>query len=531
MRYFPNYCVGKVYCQVRVYKMRHSCKSFIMMIRMKKISKSFLLGAIRLDPQLKQTLYQQIAQGLQEAILSGLLAPNLCLPSSRDLAELFGVSRNTINTALNQLIVEGYLETRPRSGIYVSSPLPEGFLTTETTAEQPSRSNTPSNDLSERGKQILTLLPQEERHYHAHHAFAHGVPALDEFPFEIWARLVNKQYRYAPISLFNDDAHDPAGYRPLQEALAQYVHTARGIQCQAEQIIVTSGSQQGLFITVQVLLDSGDSAWVEEPGYLGARKALQSVGAKLIPVPVNSNGIDVEAGNRKASNARLAIVTPSHQFPLGYTMSISTRLQLLQWAAEHKSWIVEDDYDSEYRYRGYPIPALQGLDTHSRVVYIGTLSKVLFPTLRLGYLIVPPGLVDAFTAAKYVIDLQTPMTSQAALAEFITQGHFVRHIRRMRKLYNERRLQFVKLVQEYCADSLTLEVTDAGMHIAAFLKRGEDDRQVALRAALNGVDVVPLSRYYLGKPLQQGLIMGYTGVRSDDMLGGMQRLVKALQHQ
>jgi GntR family transcriptional regulator/MocR family aminotransferase len=322
--------------------------------------------------------------------------------------------------------------------------------------------------------------------------------------------------------------HHPAGYLPLREAIASYLATARGVCCTAEQVILVAGSQQGLDLAARVLLDPGEQAWMEDPGYPGARGTLLGAGARLVPVPIDAEGLVVQMGKERAPGARLAFVTPSHQFPLGGTMSMARRLSLLAWANAAGAWIVEDDYDSEFRYTGRPLAALQGIDRANRVIYLGTLSKVLFPAMRLGYLVVPPDLVNAFIAARLYTDIHPPLLEQVTLTAFLHEGHFVRHIRQMRQLYQERQVTLVDLAREMLAGELNLQPAVAGMHLIGWLKSKQDDRQVARAAARVWVDVSPLSLYSIEGSERPGLLLGYTAVGTQEMRAGLQRLASVL---
>jgi GntR family transcriptional regulator/MocR family aminotransferase len=313
----------------------------------------------------------------------------------------------------------------------------------------------------------------------------------------------------------------------LRQALAAYLGTARAVRCEAEQIMVVSGSQQALEITVRVLLDPGQPVWVEEPGYGGARDALAMAGARLVPVPVDQEGLDVAAGIRICRRARAALVTPSHQYPLGATMSASRRLQLLDWAQATGSWIIEDDYDSEYRYESQPIAALQGLDRDARVIYIGTFSKVLFPALRVGYLVIPADLVERFAAVREAMDICPPALTPAVLADFIVEGHFARHLRRTSLLYSERRSALVESLRRHFGPRLRVVGAEAGIHLVALLDR-PGDRSIALRAAREGLWAMPLSACYLGKPLHHGLVLGYGGTSVEEMPKAVDRLRRVI---
>ena len=328
-----------------------------------------------------------------------------------------------------------------------------------------------------------------------------------------------------PAELF--EYGDAAGYRPLREAIAAYVRAARAVRCDAEQVIIVSGSQQGIDLTARLLLDSGDQAWVEEPGYPTGRAVFAAAGVRLCPVPVDSEGLDVRAGASRAAGAKLVYVTPSHQFPLGMTMTLPRRLALLEWARRTGAWVLEDDHNSEYRYTSRPLAALQGLDAAGQVIYLGTFSKVLFPALRLGYLIVPPRLVDAFLAARTIMDRHPPTAPQAALADFIADGHFARHVRRSRALYAERQGVLVAAARAI-AGTLDVGPAEAGMHLVGRLGGECDDRNVAIAARACGVEVSPLSAYHFRPGGRGGLLLGYAAYTERDIREGVQRLARAL---
>jgi len=357
-------------------------------------------------------------------------------------------------------------------------------------------------------------------------AFRVGVPALDHFPHGVWSRLLSRHARHvgADALVYGDTL----GHAPLREAIAGYLATVRAVHADAGQILVTSGAQHGLQICAHALLDPGDRAWVEEPGYPGAHQALGTVGALPVLVPVDAEGLDVAAGIRRAPTARLAYVTPSHQFPLGATLSAARRIELLQWAARTGGWIVEDDYDSEYRYGSRPIAALQGLDTDARVIYVGTFSKVLFPALRLGYLVVPKDLLPAFRAARDALDTCSPMLPQRALHDFIREGHFARHIRRMRVLYAARRAALQAAIRQHLPDALQAMGAEAGMQLTALLPPEVDDVALSRRAAQAGVSVRPLSPCYRGEAKRSGLILGYGSVDEHAIEEGVRRLRRCL---
>jgi GntR family transcriptional regulator/MocR family aminotransferase len=460
-------------------------------------------------------LYRQLYSGVRESILAGRLAPGAGLPSSRSLAEELGVSRNTVTLAFDQLVAEGYIQGSPRSGTRVAA------MPARAPRAKPSRGPGPSA----RGRAIADArLPALTRGESPAVPFRVGVPALDQFPSRLWSRLASRRWRRQPLL----DYGEPGGYSALREAIADYVRLARGVRCLTEQVIITSGSQQGVDLAARVLLDPGDAVWMEDPGYTGARTALQASGARLVPLPVDADGLIVEEGERAAPRARLAYASPSHQFPLGVTMSASRRLALLRWAARAGAWVLEDDYDSEFRYDARPLASLQGMDEDGRVIYVGTFSKTIFPALRLGYLIVPLELVNVFRAARAVSDRQSPTMEQAVLADFVAGGHFARHVRRMRRLYAERQGVLVDAVRRQLGDRLKVTPSSAGMHLLGWLEPGVDDAAVSARAAALGVEAAPLSRYALVAPRRGGLLLGWAGYSAEGIREGVTRLEKAL---
>lgn len=475
-------------------------------------------------------LYRQLYDQLRGLILNGRLPPGTRLPATRSLALELGLARNTITAAYEQLLAEGYLVGRQGSGTYVSSelpdPTPDGASVDE--ASEPV-SATASPGLSRRGQVLAGIrrLPARKPR-----PLTSGTPAMELFPFDVWNRLMARCWRHpAPELLF---AGEPGGYGPLREAIASYLRTVRALRCDADQVIIVNGAQQGINLTAQVLLDPGDAAWVEEPGYAGLRGALTSAGVRAVSVPVDKDGLDVEAGREREPKARIACVAPSHQHPLGVVMSLPRRLQLIEWADQQDAWILEDDYDSEYRYAGRPLAALQGLDRTDRVIYVGSFSKVLFPSLRLGYLVVPPSLVDGFRRARQVLDDHASLLAQPALALFIEEGHFASHIRRTRRLYAERQEALLAAAESHLGDLLMLAPDEAGMHLIAELGPGLDrsltDRDiVAIADKQASVSLLPLSAFYTGPAERQGLVMGYAGYDEAAIDGAIARLATVLK--
>jgi GntR family transcriptional regulator / MocR family aminotransferase len=456
---------------------------------------------IHIDRQSARPLPRQVYDGFRAAILHGDLRPGQRVPSSRELAAELHVSRFPVLDAYAQLLAEGYFDSRRGSGTFVSNSLPQ--RTPET--KHPEGTATGARLVGRRS----SLFPrfEEAPWRNGWGAFSVHQPALDQFPFALWARLVSRHSREPRLHAIHHI--DPLGLEPFRDAICGYLRTARAVRCDPRQIMVVSGSQQALDITVRVLLDPGDPVWVEEPGYLLTRSVLMGAGCRLVPVPVDEEGIDVAAGINLCGNARAAFVTPSHQYPLGSTMSASRRLQLLNWARSTGAWIVEDDYDSEYRYDSAPIPSLQGLDSDSRVIYIGTFSKVLFASLRLGYIVIPIDLVEPFMAVRFAMDIFPSYLHQEVLTEFMEDGHFGRHIRRTRVLYNERRGALTESIREVFGGRLKVCGAEAGMHVALILPEGLHDVAIASRAAKEHLWLWPLSASYSRAVPSQGLILGF----------------------
>jgi GntR family transcriptional regulator/MocR family aminotransferase len=474
-------------------------------------------------------IYRQIYSAIRRSILSGEFASGLRLPASRLLAQQLGVARMTVINAYEQLLAEGYLEGRAGAGTYVASQLPEEFL------QIPRAGKTSEKKRLPRSKPSLSaygtyLSRQSAALLRSHSAttvipFQHGLPAIDRFPFAVWAKIAQKWQRSPPAELLGYG--DPRGFRPLREAIAAHLASSRGVRCTPEQIVVINGTQQGVDLIGRVLVDPGDDVWLEDPCFLGARDILAARGARVVPAGVDAEGFDLRQAQRLSPSARLAYVTPSHQFPLGVTMSLSRRLSLLEWARENDGWIVEDDYNSEYRYAGRPLASLQGLDRDERVIYLYTFSKTIFPALRLGCLVVPSDLVDVFAAARALADLHSPTVNQAILAEFIAEGHFARHLRRMRGLYEERQAVLIEAAQNYLSGFLTIAKAEAGMHVIGWLSAGVSDRTVADKAARAGLKISPLSAYRNKPSATGGLVLGYTAFDERQIRQSVGKLAQA----
>ena len=465
---------------------------------------------------------RQLTQALRDAIRSGELKPGEPLPSTRHLARSLALARGTVIEAFEQLVAEGFLEARARSGTRVATTLTAARPTRESRraeAEAPVRLSKSAAALTDIASQFAPLPPIP---------FAVSVPTGPAAPDDAWRRLGNRlRARGAGAPSGYDDPH---GVRVLREAIADYVRRSRSVHCSADQVVVTTGTQQGLYIACQVLLDAADSAWVEDPAYRGITGILESMGRKIrmLRVPVDGAGIDVDAGIAMAKHARVAFVTPSHQYPLGMPMSMGRRSALLAWARSNDAWIVEDDYDSELRYSGHPFPSLQGL-APDRVVYLGTFSKILFPSLRLGYAIVPNALVTAFCGGRALMDRHSPSADQHVLAAFIADGHLERHIRRIRGVYADRREQLISILARWIPRELGwLQPSDQGMHLVLWLADGFDDELVTSLALESGVAVRAVSPMYSPGNGRPGLVLGLGGFSNEQMETAVQRLVTLL---
>jgi GntR family transcriptional regulator/MocR family aminotransferase len=479
---------------------------------------------IPVDPDGRDSLQRQICTAVRAAILDGKLAPGSQLPSSRALAADLGVSRTTTLLAYEQLTAEGYLTGQRGSGTFVARELPDAMPRARHI--RPATKSQPP-PISRRGAALAASRRAARRVGAAPRPFRIGVPALDQFPIRLWSQLAGRYLR--AITLSQLDYGDSGGLPQLRRAIAEHVSTTRGTRCDAEQVIVIAGAQRGLDLTCRILLDPGDHAWMEEPGYPGAQNALISAGARIQPIPVDKEGLDVAAGARRSAGARVVYVTPSHQYPTGVPMSLPRRLALLRWAGAARAWIIEDDYDSEFRHGARPIPCLHGLDVDGRVVYVGTFAKTLFPAIRLGFLILPPPLVGVLRAARRAADLHPPTLEQAVLAQFMLEGHYATHLRRMRAVYRERLQALEAAARRYLGGALTLRPIRTGLHVVADL-HGVSAPQVAEDALAAGVEVMPLSAYYWSRrEPANALVLGFGCVRPEDSEDGMRRLASAIE--
>jgi GntR family transcriptional regulator / MocR family aminotransferase len=466
-----------------------------------------------------QTLMSWVYAQLRLAIIEGRLRPGSRLPASRDFARQYGLSRGTVVSVFERLQVEGYVTSRVGAGTQVNriEPVPP----VQTTNSKPPAYIRRAIATYVRPKPWSGLVATQ-----GVRPFCMGGPAIPEFPAELWGRIGARRARSFQSWLQIDD--DGRGYRPLREAIAGYLGSSRGVRCSADQVIVVSGVQQGLDLLTRLLLKPGDAVWMEDPGYFGATIAFAGAGAQMIPVPVDEQGLSVSVGLKKFRHAKGAYVTPAHQFPLGMTMSLERRMAILKWASRTGGFIIEDDYDSEYRFEGRPVPAMQSLDRNSNVIFIGSFNKLLFPSVRIGYVVLPPSLVDLFLAFHYRTDFHNLSTDQAVLCDFIADGHLGRHIRRMRDLYASRLAALIDGGKRHLKGLLEISDVRAGLYTAAFLKNGMSSRQAEKAAATHDLQVIAIDRYTLESADPKGVLLGFAAFDEAAICAGMVKLARAL---
>ncbi|MEJ8674971.1 PLP-dependent aminotransferase family protein [Chromobacterium amazonense] len=460
-----------------------------------------------------ENLSRQLYRHLRELIRQTRLAPGSAVPASRQLAETLALGRNTVLAAYEQLIAEGYLESRHGSGTYVC----QAFASTAS----PAAAALPQRELSRRGVQLQSYSRVPVSKFGA---FIPGQPELARFPHQQWQKCLARSQRTAPLDWMHYQRE--GGLQALRHALAEYLFLTRSVRCSPEQILVTSGTQVGLALIAKLLADPGDIAWLEEPGYSGAQAAMLEAGLACRPVPVDQHGL---APLSSAASPKLIYTTPAHQYPTGVIMGLARRLELLQTARHHNSWIIEDDYDGEFSHTPNPLAALQSLDQDNRVIYLGTFSKVMFPALKLGYLVLPPELAEAFRHCQARLHGETGYLHQAALADFIERGHFAQHIRNMRELYAHRQHLLRTAMARYLGDALPISGGEAGMHLLANLPLGFDEWELQDAAARQGLWLRPLARHFLGKAYRNGLVLGYAAVPDERIAPASQALARLLE--
>lgn len=480
---------------------------------------------IHLNHSSPAPLYRQLYNVIRESILSGRFKGGLKLPSTRTIAKELHVSRNTVILAFEQLMVEGYIKGKAGAGTYVTDDIPDKLLKTENEPEHPGNGHP-----GPKSGRKLTTRPALQHFVPENNfvPFQHGIPSVEDFPFDKWRIIFNETLRRFPMSRLSK--MDGTGYLALREAIAKYLRTYRAVNCTPEQIFIVNGSQQGLYLISRVLMKEKDNVLLEDPFYFGMRDALRSVNVNILPVPVDDEGIQIDYAIENFPEADIIYTTPSHQYPLGSTMSISRRLKLLGFAAEKKIWIIEDDYDGEFRYAGSPLPSLQGMDTHGRVIYMGTFSKILFPGLRLGYLVLPsPDLVDSFAIEKSTIDRQSPILEQLVTTEFMERGYFTSHIRKMRLLYKERQEFLVCEIRKELGDLVTVNPEASGMHVIAWLPDYLNDKKVSQALGSRNLVANPLSGSVLKHKRKPALILGYTAFDKEKIKWGVSVLKETIK--
>lgn len=477
-------------------------------------------------------LYRQIYEAIRHAILSGKLISGTRLPASRVLARQLSVSRITVVNAFEQLLAEGYLEGKTGAGTFVASKIPEDLLQISRVEKKDkaadlAKEKVKISKLAKRLSETRTKISRFQN-FSKTVPFKNALTAVHEFPFEVWEKIAVRVYRQSRYKILGYG--ETAGYRPLREAVAAHLASSRGVRCTIDQIFITNGAQQALDLTGRVLLDPEDKVWIEDPCYQEALSVFRSNGAEVIPVPVDAEGFNLETAERASGPAKLVYITPSHQYPTGVTMSLARRLSLLEWARKNESWIIEDDYNSEFRYSGRPLASLQNLDNFGRVIYVGTFSKTIFPALRLGCMVVPKNLIEIFRAARNLCDCHSPIFEQAILADFIAEGHFARHLRRMRTLYEKRQHVLVEEAERELGGLLKVSKAQSGMHLIGWLSEGFNEQEVAAKGIENDLNITPLSSYCIENNLPAGIILGYTGFDEKQIKQGVKKLKEVLEY-
>jgi len=473
-------------------------------------------------------LHLRIQRALRSLILEGALTPGAKLPATRVLSQSLGVARDTVENAYVQLHRDGFIERRAGSGSYVSEALGadlRGVIQQRGKRPAPTRQTTePGAGLSRRGRMLLDSGGIADSRIIK--AFATGLPETRTFPTAVWERLqrkVAKDYRNHVL------LHgDPQGAEPLRRAIATYLNLERGAKAAPEQILILSSTRQALFLCAQLLADAGKPILMENPGYFGARKAFEAAETHIVPIDIDTHGIRTDLLRADTSGAPCVYVTPSHQYPTGATLSLERRLDLIHWAQEYGKWIIEDDYDSEFHYEGLPTACVQGLDKYQRTLYLGTFSKTLYPGLRMGYMVLPPSLVDAFTRARSIMDGHTQQIPQLTLARFMEDGHYNAHIRAMRKLYASRREILLASIDKHLNGIVTALRPQGGLQIPCFLQAGWSEEKTIRQAATAGIQLLGLSSLYAGENRQQGWLLGYSALSAHEIAAAVSRLGNVL---
>lgn len=489
---------------------------------MAKTTQRFHFDDLVLDSESETPLYRQLEEQIRDAIWSQRINTGERLPSTRLLAKQLGVGRNTVINAYDQLIAEGFLLARNGSGTRVSDAVP---------GDEPPQPNSRGQKtfeirLSEKVRAIDQVLPW--LHWDDEQGalpFRPHTPSSDAFPYKIWTRLTTTRQRQMPHKLLQNA--DSRGYRPLREAVAGHLGVARGVNCHSDQVMITAGAQQGIELLAKILIDPGDVVVMEEPGYTPAAISFELAGARIVRIAVDDEGLDIEELQQRVSAARLIYVTPNNHFPLGVTMSLQRRAALLQWAQECGAVIIEDDYNGEYRYTGRPLPALYSLAELGRVVYMGSFSKLLFPALRIGYMVVPEALIDHLAAARWLLDRHSPPLEQAVLTDFIDQGHFVRHLCRMRTLYADRQQALIRASAKYLKGILSVPTMPGGLHLIGWLAPDVSEERLLAAGVGENIELLPVSLFSTRQVSTAGIILGYAPFTEEQIETSCNRLAQA----
>ncbi|SDM43029.1 GntR family transcriptional regulator / MocR family aminotransferase [Janthinobacterium sp. OK676] len=462
----------------------------------------------------------RVQRALRQLILDGVLAPGLRLPATRALAQSLGVSRDTVEMAYAQLRLDGYIQRQAGSGSFVSPTIGASLLGKPAVA--PLSMPAQPVALSARGAQILASGGVADQQ--TVKAFATGLPETRAFPLDVWERLRRQAAGEHHVLLHGD----PQGAGPLRQAIADYVNLERGARATAAQVLVLSSTRQALYLCAQVLADAHGPILMEDPGYFGARKAFEMAQLRVVPVPVDAHGLSIAHLRADRSGANTVYVTPSHQYPTGATLALERRLALTAWAAERQGWIIEDDYDSQFHYAGLPTACVQGLDTQQRTIYLGTFAKSLYPGLRIGYMVLPPALVQPMTHARSILDGHTPQLDQLTLARFIADGHFAAHVRAMRKVYAVRRDAMAQAVQRHLPHVVAAQLPPGGLQMPCLLHEDRVELDTIRLAAQAGIVLPGLSRLYATPPARGGWLLGFAALTPHEIDSGIVRLARAL---
>ncbi|WP_434659686.1 PLP-dependent aminotransferase family protein [Klebsiella sp. MISC125] len=468
----------------------------------------------------------QVYHALRNAILDGRLTAGSKVPSSRALAEMMAISRNSVISGFDRLMDEGYLVTRKGAGTFVCQHIPDNFISEHYSPAAPEAAASAIGQLNPDISALIPSWSESQESGGMNRVFAVGIGCTDLFPHALWGRLLGRVWRQSHRELGMHTT--PYGYLPLRRAISHYIQATRGVNCHEDQIIIVNGIQQALTITTQALLVPGDEVWLDDPGYNGARGAFAARGVSVRPVRVDSDGMDIQDGILHYPGAKLVYTAPSHQFPLSGTLSLPRRLALLEWAEAHRAWIFEDDYNSEFRYAARSLQALQGLDKHQRVIYSGTFSKMMYPEFRLGFLVVPEHLREQFAITKYYTDLSSGYLEQAVLARFLSEGHYASHVRRIRKACFERKSALEAAIEHYFPGRMAVHPTDSGVHLVCWLLNGIKAKEVEDKARRIGLGVQTFERYCQRAMAREGILLGFANHPPEVLVDGVRRLAAVL---